>query len=264
MRSLDRTEPRCIQDWPGPLRHQRANKITDISFPKSPPSRTSIASCGWSAGDLVLLAKSAYDIYGYFQSAPQNLRQSLEKFQSVAKHLKELSGVLTKSGWPGYDKALKLKEDLEEAKRFFNRYASLSAATKVSTSRLFNTARLGLLPDRNKLHSIDKNLKDHLEKMGPRVCYNISRPRSTFLPSGDVQEKTSMDYLNRYIDPRFQNAPNTVDRHRDEGYPLSRIVSGPTGPLPTLHEGRMVETRRIVGTSGTERLNHREFCWTFM
>jgi hypothetical protein len=114
----------------------------------------------------VLFAKIAYDIYGYYQSAPQNLLQSLEKFQYVAKDLKELSDVLEKSGWPGYDKAPKLKEDLEEAKRFFDRYASLSAATTVSTSRLFNTARLGLGPDRNRLRSIDKNLKDHLEKMG--------------------------------------------------------------------------------------------------
>ena len=123
-------------------------------------------SYGWSAGELVLLAKIAYDIYDYYQNAPQNLRQSLEKFQYVAKHLEDLSDVLKKSGWPGYDKAPKLKEDLEEAKRFFDRYASLSAATTVSTSRLFNTARLGLGPDRNKLHSIDKNLEDHLEKMG--------------------------------------------------------------------------------------------------
>jgi len=123
-------------------------------------------SYGWSAGELVLLAKIAYDIYDYYQNAPQNLRQSLEKFQYVAKHLEDLSDVLKKSGWPGYDKAPKLKEDLEEAKRFFDRYASLSAATTVSTSRLINTARLGLGPDRNKLHSIDKNLEDHLEKMG--------------------------------------------------------------------------------------------------
>ena len=114
----------------------------------------------------MLFAKIAYDIYGYYQSAPQNLRQSLEKFQYVAEHLEDLSDVLEKSGWRGgYDKAPKLKEDLEEAKRFFDRYTSLSAATTVSTSRLFDTARLGFGPDRSKLHSIDKNLKDHLEKM---------------------------------------------------------------------------------------------------
>jgi hypothetical protein len=138
--------------------------ITDISFPNLPP-RTSIMTYGWSAGDLVLFAKIASDIYRYYQRAPQNLRQSLEKFQYVAKHLEDLSDVLKKSGWQGYDKAPKLKEDLEEAKRFFDRYASLSAATAVSTSRLFDTARLGLGPDRSKLHSIDKNLEDHLEKM---------------------------------------------------------------------------------------------------
>jgi hypothetical protein len=122
-------------------------------------------SYGWSAGDLVLLAKIAYDIYGYYQSVPQNLQQSLEKFHYVAEHLEDLSDVLKKSGWGVYDKAPKLKEDLQEAKRFFDRYASLSTATTVSTSRLFDTARLSLGPDRNKLHSIDKNLKDHLEKM---------------------------------------------------------------------------------------------------
>ena len=67
------------------------------------------------------------------------------------------------------------------------------------------------------------------------------------------------------IDERSQNVPNAVDHYRDESYPLSRIVSGPAEPLPTLHEGRMVETRRIVGTSGNEeRLDHREFCWTLM
>jgi hypothetical protein len=122
-------------------------------------------SYGWSAGDLVLFAKIACDIYGYYQSAPQNLQQSLEKFRYVAQQLEDLSDVLQKSGWLGYDKAPKLKEDLEEAKRFFDRYASLSAAITVSTSRLFDTARLGLGPDRNKLRSIDDNLKDHLEKM---------------------------------------------------------------------------------------------------
>jgi hypothetical protein len=122
-------------------------------------------SYGWSAGDLVLFAKIACDIYSYYQSAPQNLQQSLEKFQYVAEHLKDLSDVLNKSGWPGYDKAPKLKEDLEEAKSFFDRYASLSAATTVSTARLFDTARLGWGPDRSKLHSINENLKDHLEKM---------------------------------------------------------------------------------------------------
>ena len=122
-------------------------------------------SYGWSAGDLVLFARIAHDIYGYYQSAPQNLRQSLEEFHYVAEQLEDLSDVLKKSGWPGYDKAPKLKEDLEEAKSFFDRYASLSAATTASTTRLFDTARLGLSPDRSKLHSINENLKDHLEKM---------------------------------------------------------------------------------------------------
>jgi hypothetical protein len=122
-------------------------------------------SYGWSAGDLVLFAKIAHDIYGYYQSAPQNLRQSIEEFHYVAEQLEDLSDVLRKSGWRGYDGAPKLREDLEEAKCFFDRYASLSAATTTSTSRLFDTARLGLGPDRSKLRSILENLKGHLEKM---------------------------------------------------------------------------------------------------
>jgi hypothetical protein len=61
------------------------------------------------------------------------------------------------------------------------------------------------------------------------------------------------------IEERYQNAPNAVDRHGDEGHSLGRIVSSPPGPLPTLHEDRMTENRRIVGTSGTEeKLDHRE------
>jgi hypothetical protein len=61
------------------------------------------------------------------------------------------------------------------------------------------------------------------------------------------------------IEERFQNTPNTADRHGDEGRPLGRIVSSPTGQLPTVHEDRMAENRRIVGTSGTEeKLDHRE------
>jgi hypothetical protein len=122
-------------------------------------------SFGWSAGDLLQFARVAYDVFDYYQCAPQYQRQSLQRFQYAAKHLEDLSDVLQKSGWPSYDKAPKLKDDLEDAKRFFNRYASLSAATAVSTSRLFDTARLGLGPDRGKLRGIDENLNDHVDKM---------------------------------------------------------------------------------------------------
>lgn len=90
--------------------------------------------------------------------------------------------------------------------------------------------------------------------------HDRERPR----PQSDLTESAGkMAMLS--IDERFQNTPNAVDHYRDESYPLSRIVSGPAGPLPTLYEGRMVETKRIVGTSGNEeRLDRREFCWTLM
>lgn len=120
---------------------------------------------GWSAGDLLQFARLAKEIFDYYHSAPQNLRQSLQRFEYVAKHLEDLSDVLRKSGWSSYDRAPKLKDDLEDAKRFFDRYVSLSTATTVSTSRIFDTARLGLGQDRGKLHGIDENLKDHLDKM---------------------------------------------------------------------------------------------------
>lgn len=121
---------------------------------------------GWSAGDLLQLARLAKEGYDYYQNAPENLRESWDRLQYVANNLEDLSDVLQKSGWPSYDSAPKLKDDLEEAKQFFARYASLSTATVVSTARLLDTARLGLSQDKAKLRSIEKNLKDHLEKMG--------------------------------------------------------------------------------------------------
>lgn len=120
---------------------------------------------GWSAGDLLQFARLAQEVFDYYQSAPQNLRQSLQRFQYVANHLEDLSDVLQKSGWPSYDRAPRLKDDLEDAKLFFDRYAFLSTATTVSTPRLLDTVRLGLGQDKGKLRGIDENLKDHLEKM---------------------------------------------------------------------------------------------------
>ena len=122
-------------------------------------------SYGWSAGDLVLFARVAYDIFGYYQSAPQSLQHFLQRFQYVAEQLEDLSDLLQKSGWPGYDKAPKLKDDLEEAKGFFERYASLSVATEISPSRLLDTARLGLGLDRSRLRGMEENVRDHIEKM---------------------------------------------------------------------------------------------------
>jgi hypothetical protein len=61
------------------------------------------------------------------------------------------------------------------------------------------------------------------------------------------------------IEEGFQNAPDTADRRGDQGRPPGRIVSSPPGLLPTVHEDRMTDNRRIVGTSGTEeKLDHRE------
>lgn len=124
-----------------------------------------MAMFGWSADSLLQLARLAKEGYNYYQNAPETIRESLERLQYVANDLEDLSDVLQKSGWPSYDSAPKLKDDLEDAKLFFARYASLSTATTVSTSRLLDTARLGLGQDKGKLRSVDKNLRDHLEKM---------------------------------------------------------------------------------------------------
>jgi conjugal transfer/entry exclusion protein len=124
-----------------------------------------MAMFGWSAGDLLRLAGLAKEGYNYYQNAPETIRESFDRLQYVANDLEDLSDVLQKSGWPSYDSASKLEDDLKDAKHFFARYASLSTATTVSTSRLRDTARLGLGQDKGKLRSIDKNLKDHLEKM---------------------------------------------------------------------------------------------------
>jgi hypothetical protein len=73
--------------------------------------------------------------------------------------------MLQKSGWPSYDRASNLRADLEDAKRFFDRYAPLYTTTAASASRFFDTAHPRLGRGRSKLLGIDENLKDHLEKM---------------------------------------------------------------------------------------------------
>ena len=113
----------------------------------------------------MLFARVAYDVFGYYQSAPQSLQQFLQMFQYVAEQLEDLSDVLQRSGWPGYDMAPKLKDDLEEAKRFFDRHASLSVATTISPSRLLDMARLSLGPDRSRLWIMEENMRDHVKKM---------------------------------------------------------------------------------------------------
>ena len=120
---------------------------------------------GWSAGDLLQLARFAKAVFDYDQSAPQNLRQSLQRSQDVANRLEELADMLQIFEWPSYDRAPNLRATLEDAKRFIDRYAPLSAATTASASRLFDTACPRLDRGRSKLRGIDENLKDHLGKM---------------------------------------------------------------------------------------------------
>jgi len=70
-----------------------------------------------------------------------------------------------------------------------------------------------------------------------------------------------------YVAPLATAMADIRARHRIEdvsipgpAYPSPHAaVSGRVGGLPSLHEDRMVESRRIVGTSGTEeKLDHRE------
>jgi hypothetical protein len=99
-------------------------------------------------------------------------------------------------------------------------------------------------PEGNLLHPASSHRHDR------------ERLRSQSYPSESAEKMAMLS-----LEDRFCNASDPVDRHGDEGHPLSRIVSGPAGPLPTLHEDRMVETRRIMGTSGNEeKLDQREFC----
>jgi hypothetical protein len=119
---------------------------------------------GRSAGDLSQLARLAKAVFDYYQSAPQNLRKSLQRFEDVANRPEELADALQKSGRPSYDRASNLRADLEDAKGFFDRYFPLSTATMACPSRLFDTARPRLGRGRSKLLGIDENLKDRLEK----------------------------------------------------------------------------------------------------
>lgn len=123
-------------------------------------------SFGWSAGDLVICAKIAYEVFSYYQNAPQNLRQTIKKFHYVAEQLEDLSDVLQKSGWKRYDKAPGLRADLENARSFFERYDPLpNASSAISSQRFEDTPRLDQGPDQNKLRDIEEGLKDHMDRI---------------------------------------------------------------------------------------------------
>ena len=120
-------------------------------------------SYGWSAGDLLVFARMAKEIYDFYDNAPKNLRRVIERFHYVAEQLEDLSHVLKESGWKKYDRAPKLEEDLEYAQKFFDKYDKLSQTTGTSRSRIWDTTKLGL--DQGKLSDIEAGLRNHQEAM---------------------------------------------------------------------------------------------------
>ena len=122
---------------------------------------------GWSAGDILLLAKLAYESYQFFRNVPDDLRETSNRLKYVGDELRDLSDVLKASGWTEYDRApelQQLRKDLIEAKSFFERYQSLYNSTQSPGRRLITTARLAI-KDQNELRKIEKGLTGHLEKI---------------------------------------------------------------------------------------------------
>jgi hypothetical protein len=138
--------------------------VPDRSFlfrfkrPKSvPSSSTSTTSIGWSADDLWALANTMRSLFVFWQScesAPYDLFRFSQSFEYAANNLYVLSDVLDMSGWPRYGEAPKLKDDLEDAKAFFDRFKPPNTA--LYEDELSNPARMLV---------IDENLKGHVRKM---------------------------------------------------------------------------------------------------
>lgn len=126
--------------------------------PKSVPSSSAgTTSIGWSADDLRALANTMRDVFAFWHSclsAPYDLYRSSQSFEYAAINLEVLSDVLDMSGWPRYDGAPELKDDLEGAKAFFDRF-------KPPNTALYE----GSLPNRAQKLGIDENLKYHIREM---------------------------------------------------------------------------------------------------
>jgi hypothetical protein len=89
------------------------------TIPESVPrQRASTTSIGWSADDLWAFANTMRDVSAFWQScrsAPDALSRSSWSFEHAANNLEILSDVLDMSGWPRYDIAPELKDDLNFA-----------------------------------------------------------------------------------------------------------------------------------------------------
>jgi hypothetical protein len=125
--------------------------------PKSVPSPSaSTAPIGWSADDLWALANTMRDIFAFWQScqsAHYGLLRLSRRFEYAADNLSVLSDILDMSDWPQYDGAPELKDDLEYAKAFLDRFKPP------------NTALYEYEDSQLQMFGIDENLRGHIHKM---------------------------------------------------------------------------------------------------
>lgn len=110
--------------------------------------------------DLLTLARTAYDIYRYWQGAPDDLQDLLEKFSHISKQLELLNAVIVSSGWSPYNRTSDLRLLFGDGKAFFEKHKALLQQSIAGTSKLGKLTRLKL--DENDMQRIEKRADEEM------------------------------------------------------------------------------------------------------
>ena len=113
--------------------------------------------------DLLSLAIIARDIYRYWQTAPEDLKDLVKKFDYVGKQLERLNAIIVASGWSQYDKTADLRLLFKEAKAFFEKHQKLLHESAGGPSKGWKLARLKL--DEDERERIESQLDEHVRMM---------------------------------------------------------------------------------------------------
>lgn len=123
-------------------------------------------SFGWSANDILSLAKLCYDIYSFCQAAPAELQGILEKLDNIRQTLEQLSDILQKSGLGSWKEAPDLEQHLHEVQVYLEPLQHVAIKKGYDLSKAKGLARLAL--DKDKIKRIEKSLdadERRIEKM---------------------------------------------------------------------------------------------------
>ena len=113
-------------------------------------------SFGYSAGDIVTLAKLCYGLYNFCRTAPYEVQGLCGKLDKLKKKLDRLSAIVEKSGLGTWRRAPALEQSLLEIKEYLE---PLQSATAKESSTPTRARGLVLLAkNRKELKRIEERL----------------------------------------------------------------------------------------------------------